>query len=62
MNIQQIPYGLNKNVINVLLEWEIKPFFSEVYNLKILLMDEGNNLVDVLDKQMTPDKNKFIIV
>lgn len=56
MNIQPIPYGKNKNAVSVLLEWSVKPFFAEVYNLNIQLLDEGNNLIDTIEKQVTPAK------
>lgn len=52
MNIQPIPYGVNRNAIAVLLEWDNKEFFSDVVTLKVNLMDEGNNLIESVTKEM----------
>jgi len=53
MNIQKVPYGLNRNAIKLDLIWGVKPFFEDVLNLQINLLDEGNNLIEKLSKEMT---------
>lgn len=53
MKIQPIPYGVNRNAVSVLLEWDGKAFFSDVVKLKANLLDEDNNLIEALCKEMT---------
>ena len=53
MNIQPIPYGLNKNAVSILLEWGVKPFFNDVLKLNVSLFDEGNNIIEKVTKEMT---------
>ena len=53
MNIQPIPYGLNRNAKTLQLDWGIKPFFDDILKLNISLFDEGNNIIETLTKEMT---------
>jgi hypothetical protein len=53
MNIQPIPYGLNRNATTLQLDWGIKHFFDDVLKLNISLFDEGNNIIETLTKEMT---------
>lgn len=52
MNIQPIPYGLNRNATSIFLEWESKEFYSNEVCLKINLLDESNNLIETICQKM----------
>jgi hypothetical protein len=53
MNIQAIPYGLNRNATTLQLDWGVKPFFDDVLKLNVSLFDEGNNIIETITKEMT---------
>ena len=53
MNIQPIPYGLNRNATTLQLDWGVKPFFDGVLKLNVSLFDEANNIIETVTKEMT---------